>query len=60
MKMFGFLFTPFLILFNKHKKMKIPPHKNDLLNIPVVDLAEKIRNREVNTKQIKTSFFIYF
>lgn len=48
MKIFGFLFTPILILFNKHKRVKIPAHKNDLLNIPVVDLAEKIRNKEVS------------
>lgn len=47
LKLFGYLFTPFLILLNTHKKVKIPPIKNDLLKLSVVDLAEKIRQREV-------------
>lgn len=47
LKMGGFIFAPFLILFNTHKKVKIPPITNDLLKLPVVDLAEKIRQQEV-------------
>lgn len=47
LKLGGFLFTPFLILFNTHKKVQIPPITNDLLKLPVVDLAEKIRKQEV-------------
>lgn len=48
LKCVGFLLTPFLILFNSHKKVKIPPITNDLLNIPVIDLAQKIRKKEVS------------
>lgn len=48
LKFFGFIFAPFLIFFSKHKKIEIPPIRNDLLLLPVVVLAEKIRKREVS------------
>lgn len=48
LKSVGFLLTPFLTFFNSYKKTKIPPIKNDLINICVVDLAQKIRKREVS------------
>lgn len=47
LKCVGFLLMPFLSFFNSYKKIKIPPIKNDILNIPVVDLAQKIRKKEV-------------
>lgn len=47
LKCLGFLLTPFLILLNSHKKNKIPQITNDLLKIPVVELAQKIRQKEV-------------
>lgn len=55
LKLSGYLLTPFLILFNKHKKVAIPPITNDLLKLPVVDLAEKIRQREVNIASATTT-----
>lgn len=48
LKCIGFLLTPFLTFFNSYKKTKIPPIKNDLINICVVDLAQKIRKQEVS------------
>lgn len=59
LKWIGFLLTPFLILFSPHKKVQIPPIKNDLLNISVVDLAQKIRKKEViiRTRTIYTYQF---
>lgn len=48
LKCVGFLLTPFMILFNSHKKVKIPPITNELLTISAVELAQKIRQREVN------------
>lgn len=52
LKCLGFILMPFLCIFNPYKKMKIPPIKNDLLYIPVVDLARKIRKKEVITSII--------
>lgn len=48
LRVLGYLLTPFLILFNRHKRETIPPIKNDLLKLSVVELAEKIRQKEVN------------
>lgn len=48
LKCIGFLLVPILYLFNPYKKVTIPPNKNELLNVPVVDLAQKIRKKEVN------------
>ena len=39
--LYGYVFTP---------KRKLPPFRDPLLEIPAVDLAEKIRQREVNTE----------
>lgn len=49
-KLLGFFIMPIVILVNKCtiKSVKIAPVTNDLLKIPVVDLATKIRNKEVN------------
>lgn len=49
LKCLGFVLTPLLGIFNPYNKVKIPPNKNELLNIPVVDLAQKIRKKEVHT-----------
>lgn len=45
----GFFVRPFLILYGYVciKRTKLPPFRDTLLEIPAVDLAEKIRNREV-------------
>lgn len=45
----GFFIRPFLILYAYicTPKRKLPPFRDALLEIPAVDLAEKIRNREV-------------
>lgn len=55
MKILSFLITPFLYLafdvFGKHDKL--PPLQNPLLEICAVDLAEKIRNREVNIQVLR-------
>lgn len=48
LKLMGFITLPFLILFSRYKKShKVPPVKNPLLNIAVVDLAQKLRDKEV-------------
>lgn len=57
LKYIGFLLTPFFYLFNPYKKLNIPPNKNELLLIPVVDLAQKIRKREVHTFQSLYALF---
>lgn len=45
----GFLFVrPVLRLIYRKETGKIPKITNDLLKIPAVDLAEKIRNKEVS------------
>lgn len=49
LKFIGFLLMPFLCCFNSYKKIPIPSNKNDLLNIAAVDLAQKIRKKQVNT-----------
>lgn len=48
-KLIGYLLTPITILVNicRIKQQKILPIRNELLNIPVIDLAAKIRNKEV-------------
>lgn len=54
-KILSVLITPFLYLafdvFGKHGKL--PPLQNPQLEICAVDLAEKIRNREVNIQVIR-------
>lgn len=51
-KIINFLITPFLFLIFDvlGKKGKVPPVKNSILEICAVDLAEKIRSREVRIK----------
>lgn len=46
----GFFVRPFLVLYGCFctPKRKLPPFRESLLEIPAVDLAEKIRNREVS------------
>lgn len=45
----GFFLQPFLILYGQicTPQRKLPPFSDTLLEIPAVDLAEKILNREV-------------
>lgn len=50
LKCLGFIVSPLLAIFNPHKKVQIPPNRNELLNIPVVELAQKIRKKEVHTR----------
>lgn len=48
MKLFGYIALPFQILFNPYNNnIKVPPATNPLLNIPVVVLVQKLRNKEV-------------
>lgn len=49
-KIIGFFITPLLALINyfKYSAIRIPPIKNELLKIPAIELASKIRNKEVN------------
>lgn len=50
MKLIGYLLTPVTILVNlcRIRQQKIPPIRNELLlNLPVIELAAKIRNKEV-------------
>lgn len=47
-KLLSFLFTPILIfIFGNKKQNRLPKITNPILEICAVDLAEKIRNREV-------------
>lgn len=48
LKCLGFILTPLLGVFNAYKKVNIPPNDNELLHIPVVELAQKIRKKEVH------------
>lgn len=56
-KIVNFLITPVLFLiydaFGKHEKL--PPIRNPILELAAVDVAEKIRNREVK-HYFQTSF----
>lgn len=49
MSIVGLFVRPFLIFYGHVyiKRIKLPPLKNALLEIPAVDLAKKIRTREV-------------
>lgn len=42
-----FIVRPVLSLIYKKETGKVPKITNDLLKVPAVDLAEKIRNKEV-------------
>lgn len=51
LKYFGYFITPLVYLINSingcNSRVKIPPIRNDLLKLSVVDLAEKIRLKQV-------------
>lgn len=53
LKFFGVLSTPFVILSGKffYRPIKIPPIQNGLLRMAAIDLAAKIRNKEVLTQR---------
>lgn len=61
LKIFGYLILPILIFINKLniKPAKIPPIRNELLYIPAVDLATKIRNKEVS-QNINTIYYTIY
>lgn len=61
LKIFGYLILPILIFINKRniKPAKIPPIRNELLYIPAVDLATKIRNKEVS-QNINTIYYTIY
>lgn len=50
LKIIGYLITPLLVIINyvNYRSIQIPPIENELLKIPAVELAAKIRNKEVN------------
>ena len=56
-KIINYLLAPFLYLYFDifGKNEKVPPVKNPILEISAVDLAEKIRSREVSV--LKSSKF---
>lgn len=58
----GFFIRPFLILYGYicTPKRKLPPFRDPLLEIPAVDLAEKIRNREVKRRFVIFDFIDQF
>lgn len=47
LKYCGYLITPLVCLLNTNRRVKIPPIRNDLLKLTVVDLAEKLRQKQV-------------
>lgn len=47
LKVIRLLAVPILGLINRKQTKKLPPIKNELLKLPAVDLAAKIRNKEV-------------
>lgn len=49
MKVLNILSTPFLVISGRYfyRPIKVPPIKNELLRLAAIDLAEKIRNKEV-------------
>lgn len=58
LKVFGFLFTPLnaLISWIKYRDIQIPAITNELLRLPAVDLAAKIRNREVTAVAVVQAY----
>lgn len=58
LKYIGYLIMPLQCLFNSNKRVKVPPIKNDLLKLAVVDLAEKIRQKQVYMHFYNHSTFI--
>lgn len=53
-KIVGFLITPMLAIINylNYRSIQVPPIKNELLKIAAIDLAAKIRNKEVNIRTL--------
>lgn len=53
-KIIGFFINPFLAIINYlcYRSIKIPPIQNELLKMPVIELAAKIRNKEVSVSNI--------
>lgn len=47
-KIANFLLAPVLAISSREKSKKLPKIKSQLLKLPAVDLAEKIRNRQVS------------
>lgn len=58
LKYVGYLVTPIVYLFSSvngyNSRVKIPPIRNDILKWSVVDLAEKIRMKQVLMNKIWT------
>lgn len=57
-KIIGLLITPLLAVINyfKYSPIRIAPIQNELLKIPAVDLAAKIRNREVSSEEVVLAY----
>lgn len=53
-KIVGYLITPLLAIINyfNYRPIQIPPIENELLKIAAIDLAAKIRNKEVNMRTL--------
>lgn len=58
LKVLGFIMIPInsLINWTKYRTHTIPPITNDLLRLPAVDLAAKIRNREVTAVAVVQAY----
>uniref|UniRef100_A0A336LYA9 CSON005017 protein n=1 Tax=Culicoides sonorensis TaxID=179676 RepID=A0A336LYA9_CULSO len=52
LRILGLIVRPILRLLYRKQTGKIPKITNDLLKIPAVDLAEKIRNKEVKSEYV--------
>lgn len=52
-KIVGYFITPLLAIINylSYRSIQIPSIKNELLKIPAIELASKIRNKEVNIER---------
>lgn len=58
LKIFAFIISPIISLYTwiKYRPIVIPAITNDLLRIPAVDLATKIRNREVTAVAVVQAY----
>lgn len=54
LKVIGYFLTPLLAIINyvNYRSIRIPPIDNELLKIPAIELAAKIRNKEVNIEYL--------
>lgn len=61
LKVLNIISTPFMIISSRYfyRPIKVPPIENSLLRIAAIDLAEKIRNKEVSALYCEEMIFVF-